>query len=143
MATLVPEWEINEEAEQLVAKLVEMYPEKFGHISADAIGCAQITNKDKSESADWDSKINGITEPVGLYTPKRYIIWWHKDTWDKFAPAQKSVEIVSNLLRIPDPMDGSLLKQDLKDHKCLVRSWGVDYKNNVNLPDLAEVKQVF
>jgi hypothetical protein len=142
MPTLIPEWEICEEAERLVAALVEMYPDKFGHVGIDAIGCAMITNKEKPESGE-DSKIVGIKEPVGLFTPKRYIIHFHKNTWESFTPAQKSVEMVFNLLKIPDPMDGSVIAPDLKDHKCLVRVWGPDYKDNPNLPNLAEEKQVF
>jgi hypothetical protein len=141
MPQVESEWEINQEAEKLIEKLVETYPEKLGHIGHEEIGCAQIVNKDRPDSWDYDSKLVGVKAPGSLYCPKKYIIWWHKNTWDSYTPAQRAAMLMAKLLRIPDPMDGSVLKEDLKDVKCMVRSFGVDYMQNPNLPDLSEMKQ--
>jgi hypothetical protein len=143
MAQLKPEWEIVKEAETLVERLCELYPEKLGHIDPGTIGCAMITNKDRPDSADWDFKLIGVRDPVSLYSSKQYVIWFHKNVWDVYEKKQKAMMIMRALLKIPEDLDGSVVAEDLKDIKCLVRTWGVDYMTNPNLPDLSDVKQVF
>lgn len=143
MAQLKPEWEIIKEAEQLVERLCELYPEKLGHIDPGTIGCAAIVNKDRPDSADWDHKLKGIKEPESLYSSKQYVIWFHKNTWDAYDKKQRAMMIMRALLRVPEEPDGSVVSEDLKDIKCLVRTFGVDYMNNPNIPDISDLKQVF
>jgi len=139
----VPEWEVLDAGQDKIKELCDMYPEKIGHIDPAKIGVTVITNKDRGEGQDWDAKIIGITAPASLFSSKTYIIYMNKNTWDTYAPAQRSAMIMFNLLKVPDPMDGSLLKEDLKDQKCMVKAWGVDYMDNPNLPDISATKQVF
>jgi len=140
---IVPTWEILDEGQKLVVTLCDMYPEKLGHVTPDKIGVAVITNKDKTETQEWDARMVGVTAPASLFSSKMYIIYMNKNTWDNYSPAQRSAMLMYNLLKIPDPMDGSMVKEDLKDHKCMVKAWGVDYIDNPALPDLATTKQTF
>lgn len=137
MATVKPEWELSRDAEQLVSKLKEKYPTKFGHITVDQVGCAMITNKDKPDSQEWIAKITGVVDPVTIYCSKKYIIQFYRSSWDALTPAQKSAVIFQQMCKIPDDPDGKLNTEDLKDIKCMVKSLGVDYINRLDLPDLA------
>jgi hypothetical protein len=143
MAQEKPIWEINKDAQDIVVKLVDMYPEKLGHVQPESIGCAMITNKDQPKGADWDCKLIGVTEPQSLFSSKQYILYWYKNTWEKYNKAQRVMMLMAKLLRIPQDPDGSVIKEDLKDIKCLVRKFGVDYMDSDTLPDLSEEKQLF
>lgn len=143
MAQIKPEWIINGEAETLVRTLCDLYPEKLGHIDSNKIGCAAIANKEQPETKTGDATLVGVSEPTSLYCTKSYIIWFYMNIWEEYTPAQRSFMLMKQLLRIPEDYDGSILKEDLKDVKCLVKTWGVDYMDNPGIPDLSTAKQVF
>lgn len=143
MPQVEPEWAIVQEAEDIARRLIDKYPEKLGHIGVDEIGVAAIVNKPRPDTADWFAKTKGIKHPEALYCPKKYIIFFHMDTWDQFDPVTKQYMILAELMRIPDPPDGSVLKKDIQDVKALVKTFGVDYLENANKPNLLEEKQVF
>ena len=75
MPKIRSEWEVSKDAEALVLKLCELYPEKFGHIDPSTIGCASVTNKDKTETQD-DSKIKGMREHESIFSAKMYVLWF-------------------------------------------------------------------
>jgi predicted metallopeptidase len=142
MSQIKPEWEIVKEAEDIVARLCELYPDKLGHVNHEVVGCAQMINKEKPDSAPL-AKIMGVKSPLSLYSTKQYVVAFHKNTWDSLTHPQKSVLVMSMLLRIPDDSDGGLLAEDLKDLKVLVRAFGVDYIDSPKLPDLTADKYIF
>lgn len=135
-----PTWELNKDADDMVAKIVERNPEKFGHVDATQIGIAMIAGKDPPDSQDWDAKISGIVQPESLFSKKTYVIWFFKSTWEKYDKRQRSAMLFRQLVRIPDEFDGKLLKEDLKDCRALVKAFGLDYMSSPNLPDLTENK---
>lgn len=143
MSQAEPVWELHGEADAVVAGLVQMYPEKFGHIDPEVVGCAAITGKDKPDSQAWDAQIEGIKEPSALWSKKIYCIKFYKATWDSYNKNQREAMIFRNLVRIADECNGKILTEDLKDCYCLVKSFGLDYMKNPNLPSLLEQKQVF
>lgn len=142
MAQEQPEWEIMADAEAMIKKMVENNPSKFGHIDAGIVGVAAIANKPKPEGAE-DCKIKGVKEPESLWSSKQYVIFFHKDTWDKYNKAQRSFMLAKMMLRISDECDGKVMPEDLKDMVALVKGWGVNYMTNPNIPDLSEEKQAF
>lgn len=135
------EWEIVKEAEPIIEKLCSVYADRLGHIDPARIGVAAITNKDRPESKEEDSAIGGVKNPDALFSTKNYVIRFYKNVWDDYTKAQRSAMLLRNLLRISEDMDGGLIKEDLKDQKCLVKGWGVDYMKNPSLPDFTESRQ--
>ena len=135
-----PVWELNGEAEAMVAKIVERNPEKFGQVDPLQIGVAMITGKEPPDSQDWDAKISGIVPPESLFSKKTYVIWFFKSTWEKYDKRQRSAMLFRQLARISEEFDGKLLKVDLTDCRALVKAFGLDYMSSPNLPDLTENK---
>lgn len=143
MAQLKPEWAISNMAQDIVHKLCQLYPERFGHIDPHTIGCVSLINKEKKDTQP-DSKIRGIKAPESLFCQKMYIVSFYQSCWDEYTPAQRSAMIMKNLDRIPDTEDGpdgSVMPEDLKDNRTLVAGWGVDYMANPSLPDFSSSKQ--
>jgi len=97
-----PIWELNGEAETIVAKIVERNPEKFGHVDATQIGIAMIVGKDPPDSQDWDAKIAGIVQPELLFSEKTCVIWFFKSTWDKYDERQRFAMLFRQLARISE-----------------------------------------
>jgi hypothetical protein len=143
MPNVEPEWEKNAEAHEMCKKLIGMYPEKLGHIDPEIVACVQIANKERPDSAKWFAKISGIEPPVSLFCSKQYLIWFFKNTWDEFTLAQKSYMLLDMLLRVPEEVDGKLLKDDLKGLAILIKKFGVDPINDPSLPDISSSKQYF
>ena len=143
MPQIKKEYAIHGEAERIVARLCELYPERLGHVATGSVGCVSITNKDKPDSGE-DSRIRGIRMPEQVFCEKKmYVITFFQSCWDAYSPAQRSVMLMKNLLRIPDTEDGpdgSVLAETLKDNKCLIRAFGVDYMQSTSLPNLADAR---
>lgn len=143
MAQIKSEWEIVGEAEKMVKDLCNLYPDKLGHIDSNRIGCAAIANKEQPATQEYDAKLVGVGEPTSLFCSKQYIISFYKQTWDAYSQAQKSMMVMKQLLRIPEEVDGAVLKEDLKDVRCLVKAFGMDYMDSPTLPDLTAGKYSF
>lgn len=142
MPQIKPEWRISEEAQKIVERLCQLYPERYGHIDAGSIGCVSLVNKDRSGRQP-DSKLKGFRMPEALFSNKLYIINFYESSWQAYTPAQRSAMILKNLDRIPDTEDGpdgSVLAEDLKDNRTLVKEFGVDYMESNTLPDFAAAK---
>lgn len=143
MAKAEPIWELLKEAEDMVRALCQTYPEKFGHIDPDIIGCAAITGKDRPEGQQWDAKIGGIREPEALWSKKSYCIQFYKTTWEKYDDEHRQHMLAKLLERIPDDCDGKVLPEDLKDSYCFVKHYGPGYMDKPQLPNLIKQKQNF
>ena len=140
MPKLEAQWEFVKEADDLVKQIVAAKPEHFNKIDPDQIGCVMIVNKEPPKGQDWDAKISGITAPDLLFAKKTYVVQFYKSTWDKYDRRQRIAMLIRLLFRIPEEFDGSILKEDLKDSRKLVKAFGVDYMTNPKLPDLLEDK---
>jgi len=148
MPNEAPVWEQCEEAEKMVGKLIENYPDKFGHIVPNQISVVQIVNKERPKGAKWFAKLDGVKAPISLFCNKRYVIHFFKSTWEEFTAAQRSFILTEMLLRIPPPEDGgepdgSVIPEDFKGMLELVKRFGVNPLADPALPDLSKDKQVF
>jgi hypothetical protein len=143
MPMIEPEYEENKDAHQMITKLCDLYPEKLGHIDPNLVFVCAITNKDKPEGQNVDSTIVGIKPPISLCCDKKYVIWFYKQIWDSKDVAQQALMLMAKLLRIDEMCDGKIISEDLKDVKCLVKAFGVDYTNNAAIPNIIDVKQIF
>jgi hypothetical protein len=143
MSKVKPEFLQSKEADEVVVKLCNLYPNHLGHVEPKIVGCVSIANKEKNETQP-DSRIRGIHQPDAMFCSVQYVLCFYQDCWDKYTSAQRSMMLFKNLIRIPDTEDGpdgSVLKEDLQDSKMLVKAFGVDYMENPALPDLSVTKQ--
>ena len=147
MSKEAPQWEQAEEAEKQIAKLIENYPDKFGHIDPKQIACVQITNLERPKGCKWNAKIEGVKAPVSLFCEKRYVIHFYMQAWEEFTSAQRAYVLTNLIKRIPQSEagepDGSLLAEDLKGDYELTKAFGVDAMDDPHLPDLSKDKQLF
>jgi hypothetical protein len=143
MPQLEPEFELMNDAQKMIVGLCDMYPDQFGHIEPNLIMVAAIINKDQPQGQAYDSSIVGIKPPVTLCTEKRYIIHFYKNVWDGYTDGQKALLLASKMLRIDDECSGSVIPEDLKDVRRLVKTFGPDYHSDPNGPDILKDKHNF
>jgi len=106
MVQAAKEYEHLDEFDDLANKIVEKYPEIFYGVNLDEIRCVSITNKD----SDWHGLV------------------------DK----HKKLLVASALCAIPtgDNAEGKTNPLDYKDYKVMLRTFGVDYLDTDNVPDI-------
>ncbi len=49
MAQTKPEYEVNDEFNDMASQIVDKFPEKFNHIEVGKVRCVNITNKERKE----------------------------------------------------------------------------------------------
>jgi len=133
MPKIKPEYEIVEGFGAIAQALYDKYPEIFGGINVESIRCYAIANKERpSNKKLWD--VRAISYPIRLDCPFGwYVVIWKKD-WDDMSEKVQSRLVASILLSVGE--EGSVNPFDLKDHAAMIRTFGVDYLENDEGPDL-------
>lgn len=136
MAKVAPEYEQLPEFIEILEKVVELYPDTFPNIDAEQIAAVQIVNKPRPESRSqvWDLKPVG--PPVTLFCPKRYFVTVYTSDWEVFSEEHKAAVVADVLFSISPEMDGKVVPFDKKDHSVILRTLGVDYMNEGNIPNI-------
>lgn len=131
-------WVLHKEADDMILAMIKSdhLSRYLAHIDPEVIGCAAITGKEKPESQSWDAQIEGIKEPSALWSKKIYCIKFYQSTWDRYTEEMRQHMLFKQLLRIPDDCNGKVLPFDLQDNYMLVKTYGTDYMNKINLPNL-------
>lgn len=129
------QWQEIPEFVSMSEKLIEHYPERFGHIEPEwLIGYAAI-NKDNPEGKKpWD--IAGEKEPQSFTNSKKYFFTTFMDVWNARSEESKYWFVFAALERIDRdaPGSGKLRPYDYKDQGVMVRTIGADWESRGNLP---------
>ncbi|MFA6679097.1 MAG: putative metallopeptidase [Candidatus Methanomethylophilaceae archaeon] len=86
-------WEVEVEAKELTKKLIEKYPDKFGHINIDKIGFLRHLRK----QADLPIKISAVKFPHSVWNDNVYIFIVMEDCWNTLEPKQKNIAVAQAL----------------------------------------------
>lgn len=129
-------WQEIPEFVQMAEKLIEHFPERFGHIEADWLIGYAATNKDKPDGKKcWD--ITGEKEPQAFTNTKKYFFTTYLDAWMGRSENSRYWFVFAALERIDRDMPGSgkLKPYDYKDQGVMVRTVGPDWEDRGNLPN--------
>jgi len=135
------------EANEMIVKLCEKYPDELWAVRPDTVTVLAITNKDKSEKNKVLAKIKPIKggekalfQLNNILT--RYIIEIYGSDWSKWTLAQKLSVIFHELLHI-DSEIGKTVRHDVEDFRLMVDKLGVNWFNDTGLPNLLDMKVEF
>ena len=133
-----PEYENVSEWETIASQLISKYPEVFGGIECDKIRCVAITNKERKEGKKmWE--VRGVPAPISMDCPYSYYIVIYMSDWVELSEKRRSLLVASALMAIPnkeEKTEGKTNPFDMKDYATMVRTFGVDYLEDENAPDL-------
>lgn len=138
MVQVEPVYEELPEFLQLADKIIEKYPEQFGNIDVSKIACVSIQNKERSDKKTqiWDLK--SIRPPISLFSSKVYIFVFYQKDWDEMSDKYRKLIVADCLCSIPAEGAGAVTPMDYKDHSMMLRTFGVDYMEREDAPDLLD-----
>lgn len=128
-------WQEIPEFVQMSEKLIEHFPERFGHIESSWLVGYAATNKDKPDGKKpWD--IAGTSAPESFTNSKKYFFKTFMDTWQGRSEESRYWLVFAALERLDrdQPGSGKLRPCDYKDQSVMVRTHGADWENKSNLP---------
>ncbi|MFA5599859.1 MAG: putative metallopeptidase [Phenylobacterium sp.] len=137
MSQLKPEYDTVDEFWTIAERLTVKYPEVFGGIDTSAIKCVAIVNKDrKPDKKLWE--IRAVTAPITMDCKYNYYIIIYLQDWAEMDDKRKAMLIANILQAIPNDVEkeGSVNPPDLKDYAIMVRTFGVDYLDRSDIPDI-------
>jgi hypothetical protein len=136
MAQVEPVFEEIPEFIDIADKVITRYPTEFGNIDVAKIACVGITNKERSEKKTQLWEIKPIKPPVNIFCPKEYIVVFYQKDWDEMSDKHRALIVSDVLCSIPPDGKGNLQSMDYKDHSKMLRTFGVDYMDRNDVPDI-------
>ena len=123
-----------EEFPQMVRKLIDLNPEKFGHIDPLVLRMVAITNKEPSYV--W--KVQPVKNPVAIFCKDvRFIVKVFQSIWETYSEDQKGLVILDMLLSLePDEEEPKIIPFNLSDHADMIKTFGVNYLDNPEIRNL-------
>ncbi len=136
MAQIPPEWESVPEFVEMSSRIVEKYPERFGEIEVSQIVAYKCTNKDKPEKKAKSYEMTGSTEPESFTNEKTYFVKFFSSDWESKTTEQKLLMVCSALSRIDTTNPGKIGPLDYRDQNVMVRTFGTDWVERGDVPNL-------
>jgi len=138
MAQIKQEWEIINEWDGLVQKVIEKFPEHFDHVDLSLIIAYKCTNKPMPEGKTKLYDMSGQTEPEAFTNSKKYFVKMFHDVWDIMDDRNRLLIVFSALSRIDKekPDSGKVSGFDLHDQSFMVRTFGPDWATRSDVPNI-------
>ena len=137
MANVKTEYTENTEAAAIASQLVEKYPEVFGALDVANITFRRIMNKERNEKKKyWEVK--SVPFPVRIDCPHGYYITMYNQDWAEMDESHRALLVAEALHTIPTEQDkeGKLNTFDIKTFGNMVRTFGVDFMDKSDVPNL-------
>ena len=132
-----PEFEASEQFSTIAAKIADKWPAVFEGIDASEIRCYLITNKECPESRKaWELK--AVPQPIRIDCPYGWYVIMYKQDWEEMDEKRQAIRVAEVLCGVGE--EGKVNPFDLKDFGVMVRTLGVDYQDNANVPDILNDK---
>lgn len=138
MAQTEAEYEEIQDFGDIADVLIDKYPEDFGHVDLSKLAAVMVTNKSRKNKTIY--QIKTYTPPLSMYASKNYIAIFYSEDWESWNDNAKAAMVASILFSIHSDGEGKLNPMDYKDHSVMLRTLGVDYLEDSDLPDILNEK---
>lgn len=132
------QYEELEDFSKIASKLVDRYPEIFADRKIDKIAAVAVLNKDRSEKKRQIWEIKPVVPPITLFCNKEYVVTFYMNDWMAMNEKYKALAVADVLLSISSEGQGKTVPFDMKDHGTMLRTFGVDYLENPDAPNILE-----
>jgi len=138
VSKMLPEFERLTQWEQMAKRVVNKYPERYGHVDLSKIAAYVITNKDKIETA-YPYEMATDKLPMRLSNPYDYFVWFKTtELWHDKPQNIKVALVVSALSRIDPEKPYAIAPWDYKDQNVMVKTFGPLWSENCDIPNILE-----
>jgi len=133
MAQVKATYEDCKDAEEVAKKLIDKYPDFYGHIDMDKIKCLAINNKDRGEGKKmWD--VRAIPDFALQDCPYTHYIVIFLSDWVEMSSKLRNLLLADILFSIPDE-EGKVKSYDLKGYSPMFRTFGPDFMEDDTVQD--------
>ena len=141
MAQEKPNYEVNDEFNGMAVQIVEKYSEKFDQIEVGKICCVNLTNKPRKEVegvVDRIWKLKAVKMPEAIHNPYGWYVILNSSDWDEMSGKHKLALVADVLHGIPNDVDseGRTNPCDTKGYLSMFNTFGIEYLDDPNIPDL-------
>lgn len=139
MAKIKPIYEQLKDFNDLGEKLCKKHSDKLSNIDMDKVICIMVTNKTRPEKQTTLWSLRALKPPMSLLSPYKYVVSLFQGDWDSMGEKHRAMMVFDILCSIePGDGDASVIAFDKKGHSTIMRTFGVDYMEDPNIPNLLE-----
>ncbi len=143
MAQDKPEYEVNDEFNNMAVKLVGKYPEKFDSIEIDKVRCVNLTNKTRKEKEGSSERIwtlKAVKMPEAIDNPFGWYVVLHSHDWEEMSEKHKVALVADVLHGLPNDEDnaGKVNPCDTKGYLSIFQTIGINYLDDPDIPHLLD-----
>ncbi len=139
MAQEKPNYEVNDEFNNMAVQIVEKYPEKFDNIEVDKICCVNC-DKDRKDNGGMDRiwKLKAVKMPEAIHNPYGWYVVLHTSDWEEMSEKHKLALVADVLHGLPNDLEsaGRVNPCDTKGYLAIFNTLSIDYLNDPNIPHL-------
>lgn len=141
MAQEKPNYEVNDEFNNMAVQLVEKYAEKFNNIEIDKVCCVNV-DKERKDNGGMDRiwKLKAVKMPEAIHNPYGWYVVLHEKDWDEMSEKHKLALVADVLHGLPNDLDneGKVNPCDTKGYLSIFNTLSIDYLNDPNIPHLLD-----
>jgi predicted metallopeptidase len=135
------------DANDIIVKLCERYPEELWAVMPDQVMVLGISNKERPKSMKKLASIHRINPAsramLHIFGGKvKFYIEVYFSDWREWSNARRQWIIFHELMHIPGPDESGLIKHDVEDFGGILDVVGVDWFSRESLPDLLDGEKV-
>jgi hypothetical protein len=143
MAQEKPEYEVNDEFNNMAVQIVEKFPEKFDNVDVGKVCCVNLTNKTRKEkdgNGERIWKLQAVKMPIALHCTYGWYVVLHSHDWDDMGQKHKLALVADVLHGLPNDLDneGKVNPCDTKGYRSIFRSLGLDYLEDPDIPNILD-----
>lgn len=142
MAKAKPDYEVNNEFNQMAVQIVEKYPEKFNSIEVAKVCCVNITNKERKEKGAGERiwKIVAVKQPVVMHCAYGWYVVLFADDWNEKSEKHKLLLVTEVLHGLPmdEDNEGKLNPCDTKGYHAIFKTFGLDCHDDPDVPHILD-----
>lgn len=142
MAKVKPAYSVFDDFNKIAQQVIEAHSGEFGSIESSKIRCFFVTNKDRSSSQQHMFKIRPIKYPIRLDYNYNWYVIIHESDWNSLSENHQLLLVAQILCAIPNDItdEPETVSPDFTDYGKMVRTFGVDYMESGNPPNILEEK---
>lgn len=145
MAKERPEYEVNDEFNQMAVQIVEKYPDHFYGIKVDRVCCVNIINKERPEAKKKLWQLDAVKMPMALHCPYSFYVILYSGDWEAFSNTQKLLLVAEVLHGIPSmenqENEGKTVPMDTRGYASMFRTFGgIDFLDDPNSPNILDTE---
>lgn len=142
MAQIKPMWQELPEFVTMATKLIDRFPERFNGIDPSWFVAYACTNKDKPEKKVKPYDMTSVGEPESFTNSRKYFVKVYLSDWEGRSDTNKLAIVAAALDRVDKdiPDSGKINPFDYQDQGVMVRTFGTDWYDRDDLPDLLTAK---